>query len=234
MPKNMFFNAHHSPIGAFSSFTLGFPGAKGGLGLGLGKPAGQNVFIGASREDGALELLPFYASSEDDRARYEVEGVKAQVGKVQVLPIAREAISRDYRLCTDTWTAGDLSFRILSPVMPVPDPNQAKPADLKFALCPAVLAELTLDNTRGKTERRVCFGYAGNDPYFAMRRLDDPRPLLGHRGQRASGGRDRAGWRGCLDRQDDDGRWRHLTGRAEDRRWGLPAGGRSVSLDDRF
>jgi len=47
MPKNMFFNAHHSPIGAFSSFTLGFPGAKGGLGLGLGKPAGQNVFIGA-------------------------------------------------------------------------------------------------------------------------------------------------------------------------------------------
>jgi hypothetical protein len=123
MPKNIFFNAHHSPIGAFSSFTLGFPGAKGGLGLGLGKPAGQNVFIGASREDGALELLPFYAGSEDDRARYEVEGVREQAGKVQVLPIAREVISRDYRLCTDTWTAGDLSFRILSPVMPVPDPD---------------------------------------------------------------------------------------------------------------
>lgn len=173
MPRNMFFNAHHSPIGAFSSFTFGFPGAKGGLGLGLGKPAGQNVFIGASREDGALELLPFYAGSEDDRARYEVEGVKAQAGKVQVLPIAREAISRDYRLCTDTWTAGDLSFRILSPVMPVPDPDRAKPADLKFVLCPAVLAELTLDNTKGKKERRVCFGYGGNDPYFAMRRLDE-------------------------------------------------------------
>ncbi|MBB5326360.1 hypothetical protein HNQ34_003513, partial [Anoxybacillus tepidamans] len=31
MPKNMFFNAHHSPVGAFASFTLGFPGKSGGL-----------------------------------------------------------------------------------------------------------------------------------------------------------------------------------------------------------
>ncbi|WHY75108.1 hypothetical protein [Fictibacillus enclensis] len=31
MGKNIFFNAHHSPMGAFSSFTLGFHG-KGGSG----------------------------------------------------------------------------------------------------------------------------------------------------------------------------------------------------------
>ena len=43
---NRFFNAHHSPIGAFASFTLGFPGKNGGLGLELGRPAEQNVYIG--------------------------------------------------------------------------------------------------------------------------------------------------------------------------------------------
>jgi hypothetical protein len=33
MAHNQFFNAHHSPVGAFASFTLGFPGASGGLEL---------------------------------------------------------------------------------------------------------------------------------------------------------------------------------------------------------
>jgi len=31
--SNIFFNARHSPIGAFASFTLGFKGSSGGLGL---------------------------------------------------------------------------------------------------------------------------------------------------------------------------------------------------------
>ena len=44
--NEIFFNAHHSPMGAFASFTLGCRGAKGGLGLELSKPADQNIFIG--------------------------------------------------------------------------------------------------------------------------------------------------------------------------------------------
>jgi len=51
MNSNIFFNAQHSPIGAFASFTLGSKGAKGGLGLELGKPADQNVFIGIADEN---------------------------------------------------------------------------------------------------------------------------------------------------------------------------------------
>ncbi|WP_280138825.1 hypothetical protein [Fictibacillus solisalsi] len=31
MGKNIFFNAHHSPMGAFSSFTLGYHGNGGGI-----------------------------------------------------------------------------------------------------------------------------------------------------------------------------------------------------------
>lgn len=58
--KSIFYNAHHSPIGAFASFTLGYKGAKGGLGLELGKPADQNIYIGLQSSDGEhYEALPF-------------------------------------------------------------------------------------------------------------------------------------------------------------------------------
>ena len=33
------FNAQHSPMGAFMSFTCGHPGTKGGIGLQIGQPA---------------------------------------------------------------------------------------------------------------------------------------------------------------------------------------------------
>ena len=49
---NQLFNAHHSPVGAFATFTLGFPGAKGGLGLELGGPADENIFIGVETREG--------------------------------------------------------------------------------------------------------------------------------------------------------------------------------------
>jgi hypothetical protein len=46
MSEKIFFNAHHSPMGAFASFTLGYKGASGGLGLELASPANQNIYIG--------------------------------------------------------------------------------------------------------------------------------------------------------------------------------------------
>lgn len=48
MIPSIYFNTQHSPIGAFASFTLEARGAVGGLGLELGKPADQNVFIGVA------------------------------------------------------------------------------------------------------------------------------------------------------------------------------------------
>lgn len=61
MAHNQFFNAHHSPIGAFASFTLGFKGASGGFDLEIGKPPRQNIFIGLERADGkGYDTLPFH------------------------------------------------------------------------------------------------------------------------------------------------------------------------------
>jgi hypothetical protein len=182
--NTIFYNAHHSPIGAFASFTLGFPGAKGGSGLELGQPADSNVYIGVeARSGGRYEALPFFAGAErgqastagdEERKRYDVEGQSEdEQPQAQVAPFRFENITRELRLGSDTWQAGDLTFRVLSPMRSVPDPDNASADALKAAIVPAVLAEITIDNAQGDKSRRAFFGYTGTDPYSSMRRLDD-------------------------------------------------------------
>jgi hypothetical protein len=182
---NRFFNAHHSPIGAYASFTLGYPGGSGGFDLEMARPPGQNVFIGVESRDGKVfQALPFFGSVEDESKRYDVERTDDTGGaKRRMVPFAREEVSRDFRLSTDTWSAGDLTFTLYSPVLPVPDPDTAGEEELKRALVPAIVAELTVDNTQGERSRRAFFGYQGSDPYSAMRRLDDTAPDLKGVGQ---------------------------------------------------
>ncbi len=193
--KSIFYNAHHSPIGAFASFTLGYKGAKGGLGLELGKPADQNIYIGVQSRDGeTYQALPFYEATEDESVRYDVEKLESadaeqEAGQPEVAgstasstraqqpyisAFRDEEITRKFTSGTDTWTAGDLTFRIYSPVRPVPEPLKGEREALMDALVPAVLVEMTIDNTKGQQARKAYFGYQGNDPYSAMRMIGGP------------------------------------------------------------
>lgn len=184
MNRNRFFNAHHAPIGAFSSFTLGFPGKGGGLDLELGRSPRQNVYIGAESVDkeGMYEAFPFFEPQElDESARYDIARVQRISDRPGlVVPIPEERIERHFKLATDTWTTEDLSFTIYSPCRSIPDPAQATDAELKEVLVPAVLAELTVDNRRGTKPRRAFFGYEGSDPYSSMRTwMDDSGDIAG-------------------------------------------------------
>lgn len=176
--QNKFYNVQHSPIGAFSSFTLGFKGKKGGLASELGKPADQNIYIGMQARDGSVyEALPFFEAAADESSRYDVEKVepsdKDQQATAKLRAFNDDQISRTLGAGTDTWQAGDVMLRIYSPVRSVPDPATASPEELKQAIVPAVFAELTLDNSKGSASRRGFIGYEGSDPYSAMRRLGD-------------------------------------------------------------
>lgn len=177
---SIFFNAQHSPIGAFASFTLGFPGRKGGLGLELGGPANENVFIGMEiRRGGTFEALPFFEGADDESKRYDVGAVSAGTSSAEPRPFARKKIQRDFTACCDTWRAGDMTFTVYSPFKSVPEPTDSNRADLMETLVPAVFVELTADNTSGRQSRKVFFGYQGSDPYSAMRRMDDVCPFAG-------------------------------------------------------
>ncbi|MEC0090460.1 glycoside hydrolase family 52 protein [Paenibacillus macquariensis] len=179
MTTNYFFNAHHSPIGAFASFTLGFPNAGGGFDLELGRSPKQNVFIGLEKEDGTgYDTLPFHNTEESEEGkRYDMDNPDPNQNKPKLLyPFAKEDVTREFKLGTDTWSAGDITFRIYSPVRSVPDPEIASEDDLREVLVPAVLAELIIDNTKSSRKRRAFFGYQGSDPYSSLRRLDDTCP----------------------------------------------------------
>ncbi|MGA9286714.1 MAG: glycoside hydrolase family 52 protein, partial [Anaerobacillus sp.] len=176
MPENNFFNAHHSPIGAFSSFTLGFGGNGGGLDLELGRSPRKNIYIGLEslKREGHYDALPFFGSNEDESKRYDIENPDPDPDKPEIIhPFPKENVERDFQLGTDTWKAGDLTFTVYSQVHPVENPQEASEDEMKRTLVPAVLAELTIDNTKGEKKRRAFFGYEGSDPYSSMRRLDD-------------------------------------------------------------
>lgn len=169
----IFFNAHHSPVGAFASFTLGERGAKGGLGLELGGPANESVFVGLEKRTGeGYEALPFFTSSGDAARRYDVSS-DAEIPQGKVQRFAESALTRDFQLGSDTWQAGDLTFTIYSPIKPVPDPARGKKAEIQAAIVPAVFVEITVDNTASKKARKMFFGYEGMDAGYHMRRLDD-------------------------------------------------------------
>lgn len=176
MPENNFFNAHHSPIGAFSSFTLGFGGNGGGLDLELGRSPRKNIYVGLESltQEGHYDALPFFGTNEDESKRYDIENPDPDPDKPEIIhPFPNDQVERDFQLGTDTWKAGDLTFTVYSQVQPVEDPEEAGEEELKRTLVPAVLAELTIDNTKGEKKRRAFFGYEGSDPYSSMRRLDD-------------------------------------------------------------
>ncbi|RYG26764.1 beta-xylosidase [bacterium] len=177
MTPPVFFNAHHSPIGAFASLTLGQPGAKGGLGLELGGPADRAVYVGVEERDepGRFRALPFYGEAQtQDAEDYDVEGLGDFHRAAALQPFTESSISRTLGASVDEWRAGDLTFRIVSPVRSVPDPETGSGADLKKALAPAVSVELTVDNRQGKNPRKAFFGYAGGDASHAMRVMDEP------------------------------------------------------------
>ncbi|MCL2220355.1 MAG: glycoside hydrolase family 52 protein [Chitinispirillia bacterium] len=170
---NIFYNSHHSPVGAFASFTLGYKGASGGLGIELTGPACQNVYIGAeSAVHGEYQALPFYKGQPvDDGCRPNSrQGERPKYAKIT--QFAYDEITRETTPGCDRWRAGDIEFTIYTPHLPVPDPRHPDDSELKRAVIPAVFAELTLDNTKHKRPRRAFFGYEGNDPYSAMRRYD--------------------------------------------------------------
>ncbi len=178
-----FYNAHHAPIGAFASFTLGYKGASGGLGLELAGPANQNVYVMLDACDGSrLDALPFFpidSGGGDDGFFSQMGNALGERVSSRVVAYPDEAISRTLRADSDTWRAGDLTFRILSPVREVPDPSSAAATDaaLEQALVPAVLVELTVDNSACDTPRRAVFGFQGSDLSAGGRRMDEA--LLG-------------------------------------------------------
>lgn len=162
MKQNIFYNAIHAPIGAHSTFTLGCKGRKGGLGIELHKPADQNLCIGLeTKTPGRYEALPFWEGSDEALRFDHMAAGKAKPSALT--PFPDDAVRRVMTAGRDVWTAGDFRMEIVSPTMPAPNPATASLDEQKLAYCPAVIVELTVDNTDCDHARRAFFGFEPSD-----------------------------------------------------------------------
>ncbi|MDO6686529.1 MULTISPECIES: glycoside hydrolase family 52 protein [unclassified Agarivorans] len=140
--NQQFFHAHHSPMGALASFTVGESGEHGGMGLELGAPFAGNIFVGYQDGEGVVNSFPFYKGANDQSERYVQKDDTSSLSE-RVF----ENVERDYQWASDTFSAPGISFNVLSPFFEIPDPALAQHQKLKQASCPAVYVELSFDNT---------------------------------------------------------------------------------------
>jgi hypothetical protein len=172
------FNAQHSPMGAFMSFTCGNPGTKGGIGLQIGQPADQEVFIGVidgdRYADAPLKCLPFYIGAVSKAAEvFTVEQAGPSEANVRpdAVPFDAKEIERRYGWCTDTWHAGDMTFTVYTPFGSIPDPSKVSEKEMREGLRPAVVAQLIVDNTKGSKPKTGIFALNHSRP--GPRMIDD-------------------------------------------------------------
>ncbi|GAA0574406.1 glycoside hydrolase family 52 protein [Rhizomicrobium electricum] len=158
------FNAQHSPMGAFMSFTCGNPGTRGGIGLQIGSPGDQEVFIGVidgdRYADAPLKCLPFYigaASTAMEAFTAETAGPSEANVRPDAVTFSPDEIKRFYSWATDSWVADDMAFTVYTPFGAIPDPAKASDKEMRDALRPAVVARLVVDNTKGTKPKTGIF-----------------------------------------------------------------------------
>jgi hypothetical protein len=156
-------------MGAYFTFTCGHFGTRGGLAAELGKPAGQDLYIGVKEggrfDNAPIRCLPFFDGA---RAFMNEPGAEFVLEKLADRPQAMSAyganeIARHFAWATDSWRTKDFEFTIFSPFAAVPDPARSAAAAMRAALLPAVTAELVIDNTRGTQTRTAFFAITFND-----------------------------------------------------------------------
>src|ERR1039457_1513590 len=151
-------------MGAFMSFTCGNFGTRGGIGLQIGQPGDQEVFIGFKdgdrHSDATLKCLPFYTAAVSraaDAFLVEQAGPAEQNVKPDAVPFKEGEFSRSYGWASDEWTAEGLTFSVYSPFGAIPDPAAESKEQMREGLLPAIIARLELDNTTGAMTKTAMF-----------------------------------------------------------------------------
>ncbi|MGA2443759.1 MAG: glycoside hydrolase family 52 protein [Tepidisphaeraceae bacterium] len=193
---NINFNAQHSPIGAFMSFTCGHFNTGGGIGIEIGKPANQNLYIGVKdgprRSDSPIRCLPFFKGGpglHDPASSYEVDDHPSPPVHQSLRPFAPNEISRFFGWASDIWQTPDFKFGLYTPFSSIPEPNGDSEA-MKSCLLPAVVATLEVDNRRGDQTKTAVFAIDFINPGARVLEIEssgaDP-PKLGFAWRRSMG-----------------------------------------------
>lgn len=167
------FHSHHSPFGAFASFTIGLFNQRGGFGHALRGPADQNIYVGY-RESGdhLWRLLPFFVAPGSFEGNFTGE-LSSQPPNANFAAIAAHKVLRTLGWCTDTWRTEDgrFEFGLATPFDHLPDPASATDEEAKFAFSPHINGWIEFDNRSGVSPVELVFGVGDSDRIF--RPLED-------------------------------------------------------------
>lgn len=184
LPGPIGFNAQHAPMGAFMSFTCGCPNAGCGLGVELGRPASQNLFIGVKQggryADAPIRCLPFFRDAGAQAASalsYDVENPNAARALNGIEAIDLANVRRRFGWASDTWITPNLTFRVDTPFGPIPEPGTPEDTAkaMRSALRPAVTATLQIDNRSGTDILTGVFALDFIEPGVRVLWRDDER-----------------------------------------------------------
>jgi len=162
------YHAHHSPFGAFASFTVGLHGGTGGFGHALSGPAKQSVYAGFRRgKRGKWRMLPFFEEPEGKEGAFTGEAA------VDVLPnniklLCSTEYQRTLGWASDTWRAakGKFGFSLLSPFGELPDPSRLNRKDKRIHFSPHINGWIEFDNRSGKSPAELIFGVGDSEQLF--------------------------------------------------------------------
>jgi hypothetical protein len=134
----VFFNADHSPVGAYASFVYGMDAASGGPISGSPNISASGVILG-TLEDG---LMPFIDAQSAPKPGF----------------VAKDKVRRTLAACSDAWTAPGFSWTHWSPSWAMQDFDKSSAADKRCFFLPATWMTFKLDNKGGTARKTLVFG----------------------------------------------------------------------------
>jgi xylan 1,4-beta-xylosidase len=145
-----FFMTHHAPVGAWSSFTFGLPGK--GVSIDHESPSVENTadfLVAVSRGTKKVAALPFISGIINVDNEMIQTGASTAANNFSIKDrwsfIPPKQIKRRLSSCIDEYSGGEIALKVYTPHSKLPDPDQGH--SLKYACCPGILIELTIDNT---------------------------------------------------------------------------------------
>jgi len=122
------------------------------------QPPHQSVFLGAWRPGRELRLFPFLT---EERQRLVED--RADRGATDLTVLAPSQITRKTLWASESFSIPELSLTIHTPFGPVFEPEGLDREEQRRQFCPALIAELTLDNRGSDEELCAVFGLSGVD-----------------------------------------------------------------------
>lgn len=172
-----FFMTHHSPVGAWSSFTMGLPGR--GVSIDHETPNVEetaDLMVALYHGPGMVKAFPFVSgiSVIDNESLQTISQGKTGCApsfksfKERWQFLQPSEFQRRLSPTIDEYSDGELTLSIYTPHPALPDPDSDE--SLAYPCCPGLLMDLTIDNT-GHTE--TAYGLLG----LAYRSRGRIRPL---------------------------------------------------------